>query len=211
VRKVALAASSLLLVAFVIPVFAAPSVEVSHDVLSAGIAEECAVGVGGGAGGRPLLPDRARGRALSQSWKVASEISVQNASRQSVQFESAGYLATFDSPGARKQLEGKVSVVESGGFVADVEIRPGATRVFHPVVRVDLRCDTTAALLQAHLTLVGSDTIHADADNFLEAAATAPVGPTGILGIAAVVGAVGMIRQHVSRRQRVIASDRSGE
>lgn len=190
-KKFALAASMLALGVFVLPVFAAPSVDMSLEVTSAGIIQDCS------------------GEDGLRTWEVASQITVQNTSEETVRFDSTSYFAEFVVDGHEKG-RAEVSVLDSGGFEGGVQVEPGATSVFNPVVRVDLPCDARGGVLFGVLEIEGRNGSFRDADDFLEDGSAVPIGPTGIVGIAVLLGAVGLIGQLLSRKPRSIVSDRPG-
>jgi hypothetical protein len=189
-KKIALAAMTLLLVAFVYPALAIPSVDMHLTVMSADLAGGCSGG--------------------AQMWNVASEITVQNTSEQTVTFESTDFWSDFTTPGSPGQRQDDVSASSADGFQAGTTIDPNATSTFHPQVQVSLPCDTSGANLFGGLKLAGRDKFYSASDAFIEGGTPVPVGPTGILGIAVVLGIAGLLGQGLSRRPKPFAGERRG-
>jgi hypothetical protein len=189
-KKIALAAMTLLMVAFVYPALALPSVDVNLTVLSADV-------VGGCSGG-------------AQMWEVSTEIQVTNTSEETATFESTDFFAKFNTTGGPGQVQNDVSVVNADGFAPGATVDPNATRTFHPVVQVSVPCDVQGASMYGELKLVGRDKTYSDGDAFIESGTEVPVGPTGILGIAVLLGATGLLSQGLSRRPKPITDTRRG-
>jgi hypothetical protein len=196
-KKVAVGAVGLLAAAFVLPVLAQPSVDLTVDVDSVALAEVCT----SEGGGDPF-----------QTWEVALSVQVTNTADEVAHFDRTGYYVKFRTPAGASQIGYDVTVVDADRFQQGEEVAARGTGTYGPVVRVTIPCDATAADVFATLDLQGRDKTYVDGAPFLENGTPVPLGPTGALGIAAMVGAVGLLALRLGRKPRSIetASGRVG-